>query len=308
MLIRKQLFAQENAPPNTRVNPETGAVETSFDGGETWQPNPDADPRINPGFQAPPPDVPDPRCAASAGMVQNVRNVVEGAAGGTTAAGIASILLTLLLIPGIGWMFGAMLLFATSFLTATAAAVLAAFTEDVYEVLLCMFYDNVESDGKITEAGLNDVVDACAEFSDPLVQEVMGWIRDMHGFVGFTNAGVAYADEEAECNCLVLDLVPSTVDPAPGTTIINLGGGYWRIEGYDNGSDNRAGFKDANGYCINIDIVVSTNNVFWSRYNCAMAFATGMSPLATGNYNYFCGTRDRFTQVVMVFHAFATLS
>jgi len=201
-VIRKRLWEREGAPSNTRVNPETGIVETSMDGGATWVPDPYSDPRQNPAYLLPPPTAPDVKCAAAAGMVENVRRVIDGAAGGTTVAGIATLLLTLLLIPGIGWMFAAMLLFASVFVAATAAAVLAAFTEDVYDYLLCSFYANIDADGRVSWAQLEDVLaDVGGHFPDPLVGEILGGIMQMHREVGFTNAGVVYADPDAECAC-----------------------------------------------------------------------------------------------------------
>jgi hypothetical protein len=200
--IRKRLDARVGSPPNTRVNPDTGDVETTVDGGATWQPNPYGDPRINPVYMKPPPDVPDVQCAAAAGMVENVRRVIDGAAGGGTVAGIATVLLTLLLIPGIGWMFAAMLLFASSFVAAGSAAVLAAFTEDVYDRLLCVFFENIDADGRVSWSQLEAVQSTMAgEFPDPLVGDVLAGIFQMHKEVGFTNAGVAYADPEADCEC-----------------------------------------------------------------------------------------------------------
>lgn len=214
--VRKDLSARAGAPPNTRVNPDTGVVETTNDDGTTWVDDPRSDPRQNPTLMLPPSDAPDVKCAAAAGMVENVRRVIDGAAGGTTVAGIATLLLTLLLIPGIGWMFAAMLLFASSFVAATAAAVLAAFTEDVYDYMLCSFYSNIDSDGKVSWAQLESVLaDVSAEFSDVLVHDILAGIMQMHREVGFTNAGVVYADPLADCTSCAPGgrLYDFTIDP-----------------------------------------------------------------------------------------------
>jgi hypothetical protein len=134
-------------------------------------------------------------------------------------------------------------------------------------------------------------------------------IMQFIGVEGLNVAGGTTEIEEADCSdcVLTLDLVPSTVDPAPGTTITYQGDGNWLIEGYFNGSDNRAGFKDANGLCINIDYVASANNAYFSRYDCASNFASGGGTLTGGNFLYYCGTRNAGTgQVVFNFHAFAS--
>lgn len=226
-VVRKYLSATEGAPPRTRVNPDTGVVETTPDDGTTWVEDPRSDPRQNPAYMLPPPTAPDVQCAAAAGMVENVRRVIDGAAGGTTVASIATLLLTLLLIPGIGWMFAAMLLFASSFVLAGSAAVLAAWTEDVYDRLLCVFYDNIDADGKVSWAQLEAVQGImAAEFADPLVGDILAGIMQMHREVGFTNAGVVYADPLAECDCAptwcyVWDTTISS-DLPPGATLENM--------------------------------------------------------------------------------------
>lgn len=202
LAIRKKLFPDEGAPPDTRVNPETGDVETTSDGGETWTPNPDADPRLNPAYQVPPNTEPDPKCAAAAGMVENVRRTLDNVSPGATIAGIATAALGFLLIPGIGWMWAAMLIFAGAILAAGVIATQEAFTEEVYDWLLCAFYDQLDGDGRITEAGLETVIDlAVAEQPDALVNGYLRMLVNLHHFVGFNNAGVAYADAEATCPC-----------------------------------------------------------------------------------------------------------
>lgn len=224
--IRRQLKPSEGAPPDTRVNPDTGEVETSVDGGATWTPNPQGDPRTNPVYLLPPPEVVDVRCATAAGMVENVRKVVDAATLGVGLGGIATVLITLLLIPGIGWMFAAMLLFAGSVAAAGAGAVAAAFDEDVYDWLLCAFFGAVDAEGRITAADLADIqAGAAAEFPDPLVGDTLAGIFDMHKEVGFTNAGVVYADDEAECDCPVAYKWDFTVSAADWAVVADRGAG-----------------------------------------------------------------------------------
>jgi hypothetical protein len=202
-LIRRQLSAREGAPGNTRTNPETGVVETSMDGGATWTPNPNEDPRLNPVYQLPPNTAPDVQCAAAAGMVEDIRRVLEAGTLGTGAGGLATVLITLLLIPGIGWMWAAMLLFAGSIILAMSAGTLAAFTEDVYEQLLCIFYSNINADGSVTAEQLETIHDqVVSDIGDALVSDFVQLVFNMHGFVGLTNAGSAYADPDADCACV----------------------------------------------------------------------------------------------------------
>lgn len=201
-VVRRQLRASEGAPPNTRVNPDTGNVETSTDGGATWTENPEADPRLQPAQQLPPNTAPDVKCAAAAGMVENVRKVMGAVGLGVGAGALATLLIGLLLIPGIGWIYLAMLLFAASATGATGIAMYAAFTDEVYDWLLCAFLDQLDADGRITDAGLDAVVTAArSEFPNPLVGDGLALTANYQHFVGFNNAGVVYADPDADCTC-----------------------------------------------------------------------------------------------------------
>lgn len=199
-----------------------------MDGGETWVPNPSADPRLNPAYNLPPNTEPDPPCAAAAGMVENVRKTLTAMASGVALAGAATQALGFLLIPGVGWLFTAFLLFAGGLFLAGAGATAAAFTEEVYEWLLCAYRDQLDGDGRITTEGLQAVVDAADdEQPNPLVAGFLDLIHKAHGFVGFNNAGVTYADPAAECTCgwcYVLDL--STTDG--GWSPYGSGQGHWQ--------------------------------------------------------------------------------
>lgn len=198
-LIRKRLSAEEGAPANTRYNPDCDCVETTADGGDTWTENPGADPRSNPAYQMPPNTAPDVRCAAAAGMVADVQRVVDAGIVGGTVVGIGNILLALLVLP-IGWMFLLILAIAGALLTAGGTALAAAFPPEVYDALLCLFEQNLDESGQLDAAALDNVIDtATTQFPDPLVATTLGLVRQLHGVVGLNNAGVLYADPDADC-------------------------------------------------------------------------------------------------------------
>lgn len=210
-VIRKRLWADEGAPASTRYNQETDEVETTPDGGATWNPDPGSDPRVNPAYQLPP--NPDGACAAAAGMIVQMRIFVTGM-GQATAIGIANTVLLMLLfaLPGAGWLFGVALAVASGVLTAGVGVIAAAFTEPVWEQLLCILYCNIEDDGTVTQADLDelqaDILDQCGE----TVAAGTAFMWRTWGFVGLTNAGVKNADPEADCDdcacdhCFEIDL------------------------------------------------------------------------------------------------------
>lgn len=205
-VIRKRLSEREGAPPDTRYDPDTDTVETSVDGGLTWTPNPGADPRINPAYLLPPNTEPDVRCAAAAGMVTYIRQVVDFGIDGTTIAGLGNLLLAgILIFLPVSWFFALMALAAEALIAIGGAALAFSFSEDVYDQLLCILYDHADADGRLDAAALAAAQsDVDAQIADVTVSAVFELVVQMAGHVGVSNAGAAHADGEAECDCVVL--------------------------------------------------------------------------------------------------------
>lgn len=201
MVVRKYLSATEGTPADTRINPVTGEVETTPDGGVSWNPNPGADPRVSPAYTKTP--VGD-ACAAAAGMIEGMQGFAVGTFAITTVAGGATILLgiTLFLLP-VSWMWLMFLSVAGAFLAAGGAAIWADFTEDVWHDLLCILACNLDADGLLTADTLEIVKGQIAELGIPSVVTGTNLIFEAWGFVGLNNAGIVYADPEADCgDCL----------------------------------------------------------------------------------------------------------
>lgn len=243
-VIRKRLSADEGAPANTRQNPDTGEIESTPDGGATWYPNPDADPRTNPAGLLPP--IPGDECAAAAGMVAQMEIFAQNVFGGTTAVGIASLTLAgmVAVIPGIGWMFSTALFIASSVITAGGATLLTAFTPTVFEQLQCIIVCLLDSDGRFTETTINDFQTAVNDELGGTVGLGVSLMIEAWGYVGFNNAGVLNNDPAADCSgCDFCDCTGTSVNfavsdqgfvthawdifPAIGTYMNNIFGTGW---------------------------------------------------------------------------------
>jgi len=199
-VIRKRLYPDEGAPPQTRYDPETDSVQTTSDGGITWTQNDGADPRKNTAYQMPPNTETNVKCAAAAGMVEDVTRVVNAGIVGGTVVGIGAILLALLVLP-IGWLYLLVLAVSGGLLTAGGTALAASFTQGVYDQLLCIFYNNIASDGSITGSQWTNVLtDVDSDIGDALVYSTLELVFKLHGAVGLSNAGTLYADGEADCS------------------------------------------------------------------------------------------------------------
>lgn len=202
MVIRKRLSATEGDPPNTRYNPDTDIFETSVDGGTTWTPNPGADPRSNPAYLMPPVEGSNAQCAAAFGMTEGIREYVDGIQSASSAGTIATFGLSFmaLAIPAIGTMWALALLVADAINVIGVAIVVSAFTEEVYEQLLCIFFNNIDPDGRISAAQMADVQTAIdSDIGDSSVSAVTALFFSQWGFVGLTNNGFRLQDGSADC-------------------------------------------------------------------------------------------------------------
>lgn len=198
MVIRKRLSATEGAPADTRVNPETGEVETSVDG-VNWNPNPGADPRLNPAYLLPP--TTEGNCAAAAGMIAEMKKYIAIVGAGGTVGGLATAILAgvVVLLP-VSWLFVAFLGIAGSFVLAGSLAVALSFTEEVWDDLLCILYCNMSEDGQVSAAQLENIKSEIAALGIANVTLGTNLIFQSWGHVGLSNAGVVSADPEADCS------------------------------------------------------------------------------------------------------------
>lgn len=240
-IVRKKLSASEITPPNVRYDAECDCVQSTYDGGATWVDNPGADPRISPAFRAPANATADPQCNAAAGMVALLRSLIDADLAATTALGLTSTWFGILfLVFPIGIIADILLLIADVILGIGSAAIAASFTEEVYDGLLCVFYNNIDADGQMSDAQLADIYTAIAAEFDLTVQAVFGAHSSGIGPVGWSNAG-ALGSETGDCAvcgewCKVFDF---TSDDGGFALIADVGGGYsggWATGYFDAGT------------------------------------------------------------------------
>lgn len=213
-VVRKQLDANEFSPTNLRYNPDTDTVQQTYDGGETWVNNPGADPRHSTVFQRPPVGGDDPRCQAAANQVRFLNDTIDQALSvislGTDAAGLALTLLPLFVELGpFAIVFELVLALADGLVSLGADAISSAFTSDVYDQLLCIFYCSIEDDGTVTPTDLSNIEDRIGSEIGGVVQVVLDLMLFLTGEVGLTNEGTigsAPADCSA-CDCCITPIV-----------------------------------------------------------------------------------------------------
>jgi len=160
-IVRKLLTPDEISPANTRYNPGTDTVQITPDGGTTWTDIPELDPRHADSSRMPALSVGDAQCDAAARMVAQLQETVNAYVAATSAvAGISAILaIVLILMGGIGGILYILVpLFFEALDVIGASAIAAAFTSDVWDGILCIILDNIDSNGQMSAAQLADIM------------------------------------------------------------------------------------------------------------------------------------------------------
>ena len=235
----------------SRFNPVTGEYEESTNGGDTWTPEPNADPR-NSGSVFPPtsPGVGDTKkCEAANSIVSFFQNAqgVEKAQLDANAS-VAEMITAL-----IGIMAAAGLIFAVvpgvilgflAFLVNTFAHLIpedfdSQFTVTTWNDLLCILYCEMDEDGTLTDAGWLAVKVACEA-------EIGGyagiWLKDhinAIGVLGTNNAGRANWGGALDCDgcgcgSCASKYIAGVIGGIPRATNITYGGDWIEFDLYDN--------------------------------------------------------------------------
>lgn len=199
-------------PTNTRINPETGEYEVSYDGGDTWEPLPSADPRSSGLVWPPLPGDPTPakKCAAANSVVGFLETTQQGEYDQlVNNATIADMIASLIAVAaGVGLIFGilpgAILAFfafvVNQFGHAIAGDFNSQFTTATWDELLCIIYCNMDNEGAISEEQWQLI-------KSTVETEIGGyagiWLKDhinLFGVVGMTNAARASYPGTRDCD------------------------------------------------------------------------------------------------------------
>jgi hypothetical protein len=187
-------------PPGIRYNPDDDDVEIQEPDG-TWVANPAADPRHSLSNEFPPLDSDDPRCDAAANMVAWLHSFVDTLQTVKDETGIiASFFLDVLeILWGAGIFLSLITLLVESLLFIGLDAVLDAFTDMVYDQLLCIFDCNIGTDGSVSAVQLTDINTAIDSEIGGTAATVLHGILFIMGEVGLSNVG-ATGTQVGSCN------------------------------------------------------------------------------------------------------------
>lgn len=202
-VVRDELNPADVSPPNVRYVTDTDQVQT-LNPDDTWRDNNAADPRSSPVYLYSPVEADDPQCQAAANMTRWLNNLIDEVltvmAVANDAAGLLTVMVGLLLELGpFGILIDLVLAVAFILFSAGATAVAAAFTNDVYDQLTCIFYCRISSDGLVTVEQLELINTDIDEQIGGLVATILHAMFFLMGHVGLSNAGTI-GDAPADCS------------------------------------------------------------------------------------------------------------
>lgn len=200
--------------PNRTRYTSDGRYEVSYDGGTTWEDGSDFDPRYtSPTFPPiPGDDGSAKKCDAANSVLVQIKDKVEAWQGYLSTAGtlvefttaVVTILVAGIFAPAaIPFIFPICIAIIKTCWDAGEEAYGLAFTDTVFNDLLCILFCHTQADGTYTDADIGAIVGDCASQFDPIPRDAFtaafrGW-----GAVGTTNAAaIGGGGEECDdCDC-----------------------------------------------------------------------------------------------------------
>lgn len=200
-VVRKRLWEQEITGNVTRWN-EACMCFQSFDPfTETWYDNPQADPRINQAYLLAPRDTGDIRCDAAANMRGALEEILNQFFVFTETVQLINAIVGVIAVfqPGVGLLVALVAALIQAFIEIGVAAILFAFTTEVWDFVQCALYGQLDSEGQITQEGIDSALARIdAEFSGSVVGVCSSIMMSLLGVVGMNNAG-ATGTEVGNC-------------------------------------------------------------------------------------------------------------
>lgn len=203
-IIRGRLNPADVSNPAFRYDATCDCIQQTPDGGTTWVDVPSADPRHAVGFLKPPVAGSNKQCDAAANMVKWIKDFIDYetalmVAGATITTLVNSILTPMdLLFPAADFL-SLIIDVADTIFGIGAAGLTTAFTSDQYDLLLCIFECNDDSDGRVIAAQLGVIEGQITEQLNTTAALVVNAILFIQGEVGLSNAG-AIGSEVGDCS------------------------------------------------------------------------------------------------------------
>lgn len=192
----------------SRFNPSTGVYETSTDGGETWEPDPENNPLNQGTYRRPPLTGENAKCDAAANARAYLEDLVNQVKAGVDALASITFVIgsvtTLIAVATAGAAFpaAAVIDVTSALFYAGSSALSLAFDSAFYEDMQCIFYCQSNEDGQYDATQWQAVIDDLNAIGG-LAGGSMAIAVQIAGADGLSNMGTVGAGggDCSECDC-----------------------------------------------------------------------------------------------------------
>ncbi len=183
-----------------------GTLEKSTDGGTTWLPAPENDPRNN-SPQFPPLNTDDPestKCIAATGMVDLIKQQISDQftddMGRYTIGQLITDWIKTLLNDGGNILEGLVTIIQNQVFALGVAALTAALTDTVYDTLKCIFLCNMDSDGTFDEGDVSAISSQITDQIGGIASLFLNHLVGLLGATGLTNLARSSGATSGDCS------------------------------------------------------------------------------------------------------------
>jgi len=195
-VIRKQLSESEVTPVSIRYDEASDSVQQTPDDGDTWIDTPELDPRHGSGFRRPPLTGVDAKCNAAARELAAWREMYDIFQESTNALQFLAIVLNILLLlaGGVGVLISLILLLFDALIFIGKENMENAFTQEVWDGVMCIIYNHIGEDGQVSGAELDEIYAEIALQYPGVIYNTLIEIGHLFGEVLLSNASVERAE------------------------------------------------------------------------------------------------------------------
>lgn len=207
-IIRGRLNPADVSNPSIRYSSTDDTLQYTPDNGTTWVNVPELDPRHSAAFLKPPVAGSNKRCDSAANKVKWLKDFIDYetsllVAGATITTLINGILVPMDLLSPMADLLSIIIDLADEIFGIGATALTAAFTDDQYDLLKCIFYCNADTNGQVSAGQLAQTESDITTLLNTTAAIVVNAILFVQGEIGLSNAGTLYSEvgDCTACDC-----------------------------------------------------------------------------------------------------------
>jgi len=255
-VVRKELSSNEVYPDDIIYDSDCDCVKRIWTEGGDPVDYPQGDPRHSSVFLRPALTGSNVACDSAANMVKWIHDFIDSAISTMEAFGFLSSVVTLifddlsLISEGFTLFLAGVTELAGNLLTAGSLLIDTAFSSDQYDLLQCIFYCNVDSEGLVSPDALTSIKGQITAQCNTTVALIVNEILTIQGEIGLSNAGRIGSEtgDCTSCDCVWCESIHFDAGDGGFTVVAGeggsyLAGNYWEGTNLNSGNNTDLGIE-----------------------------------------------------------------